>query len=455
MESFFVRYRNLLVLLVLLLAQIIGLAMQVRRTAGGHMVFSNDTSDGSGVRLIRLWANWIVSPPERALQSSKTGAGSIWSNYFDLLHVRQENKDLQVTVDRLRLEQAALLEDARQGQRLEALQGFEQKYLYTTLIAQVIGSSGSDQSRVFYIDKGKDDGLARDMAVITADGIVGKVREVFPHTAQILGINDQSSGAGVILESTRIRGILRGNAFGQPQIVNILADQRIKPGERVLTAGGDQIFPRGLPVGSVQKVVNDPDRDGFIEVVIKPDAHLDSLDEVMVITSTQPRFSDAQMKDLAMSQDLKGAEAAALADQQRASLIMAERLPGLTDPNAPPPANGAGTNGAAPANGATASGGVTVVPKILPPQHPDRFTPGVASQGGAPKAASPPQAANPGSGSGPKSGQAAPATPKPPTPGVKKPAQTKTSKPDSNAPSAPKSEPKPETQQPPQPQEKQ
>ncbi len=353
MESFFVRYRNLLVLLVLLLAQIIGLAMQVRRTASGRNTF--DSGDGSGVRLIRLWANAVVSPPERAVQNSKTGAGSIWSNYFDLRHVRQENKDLQATVDRLRLEQAALLEDARQGQRLQAALNFQQKYLYSTVVAQVIGTSGSDQSRVFYIDKGKSDGLARDMAVITGDGIVGKVREVFPHTAQVLGINDQSSGAGVILESTRIRGILRGNAFGQPQIIGLLADQRIKPDEKVLTAGGDQIFPRGLPVGVVQKVVTDPDRDGFIEVVIKPAAHLDGLDEVLVITSTEPRFSDNQKKDLAMSQDLKGAEAAALADQKKASEIMAERLPGLTDPNASTPAaNGTATG----ANGTTDAAGI-------------------------------------------------------------------------------------------------
>src|SRR5947199_10406099 len=101
MESFFVRYRNLLVLLVLLLAQIMGVAMQVRRTPTGRMTF--DSGDGSGVRLIRLWANAVVSPPEHALQSSKNGAGGIWSNYFDLRHVRQENKDLQETVDRLRL----------------------------------------------------------------------------------------------------------------------------------------------------------------------------------------------------------------------------------------------------------------------------------------------------------------------------------------------------------------
>jgi len=373
MESFFVRYRNLLVLLVLLLIQIIGLAMQVRRTVSGRR--SLDAADNSSVRLIRLWANAVVSPLENVVEHSKTGVGGLWQGYIDLRHVRQQNQDLQDTVDRLRLEQAALLEDARQGQRLQAMLGFEQKYLYKTLAAQVIGSSGSDQSRVFYVDKGKAEGLARDMAVITGEGIVGKIREVFPHTAQVLAINDQSSGAGVILETTRVRGILRGNAEGQPQIVGILADQRIKPGENVLTAGGDQIFPRGLPVGVVDKVVDDPDRDGFINIVIKPAAHLDRLDEVMVITSTEPRFSPQEQKDVATSEALKSADAAVLADQRKASLIMAERLPGLTDPNAPPkPVAAPGVNGA-PATPPT-----TVVPKILPAAHPDRFTPGHSGQ---------------------------------------------------------------------------
>src|ERR1035437_6226996 len=297
MESFFVRYRNLLVLLVLLVAQIIGLAVQVRRIDQGRI--SLDRSDTSGVRLIRYWASSLVSPPERAVQSSKTGVGGLWQNYIDLRHVRQQNQDLENTIDRLRLEQAALLEDARQGQRLQAILNFQQKYIYKTLPAQIIGASGSDQSRVFYLDKGKNDGIGRDMAVITAEGIVGKVRDVFPHSAQVLAINDQTSGAGVILETTRIRGILRGNAAGQPQIVGVLADQRIQPGEKVLTAGGDEIFPRGLSVGEVQKVVRDPDRDSFIDVIVKPAAHIDRLDEVLIITSTQPRFSAEGQQDLA------------------------------------------------------------------------------------------------------------------------------------------------------------
>ena len=362
MESVFVRYRNILVLLAILLAQIIGLAVQVRRTNGGQSTL--DSGDGSGVRLIRLWANAVVSPPEELIHSSKLGVQHLWRNYIDLHNVRQQNDDLQKTIDRLRLEQASLLEDARQGQRLQALNGFQEKYIYKTVAAQAIGSSGSEQSRVFYIDKGSADGLQRDNAVITPDGIVGKVRDVFPHSSQVLAINDQTSGAGVILEATRTRGILRGNAAGVLEVVDILADKRIQKGDKVLTAGGDQIFPRGLPVGVVDKIVPDPQRDSFIDVIVTPAAHIDRLDEVLVVTSTEPRFNVQDQQDIGTSEELKGPEAAAIAAQKKASEIMAERLPGLVDPNAP-----------ADQQSQHDSSG-PVVPHPPPALHPDRFSPG-------------------------------------------------------------------------------
>jgi rod shape-determining protein MreC len=211
------------------------------------------------------------------------------------------------------------------------------------------------------------------MAVITPDGIVGKIRDVFPRSAQVLEINDQTSGAGVILATTRIRGTLRGNAIGQPQIIGILADQRIQPGEQVLTAGGDMIFPRGLPVGVVAKVVRDPERDGFIQVIISPAAHLDRLDEVLVITSTDAHFSPQEQHDIDTSEALKGPEAAAILEKKKAAAIMAERLPGLTDPNAPAPTP------AQPGQPQTAPA-TPPAPKLLPSVHPDRFSPGAVPQ---------------------------------------------------------------------------
>lgn len=389
MESFFVRYRNLVVLLAILVAQIIGLAMQVRRTDNGRS--SLDPRDSSGVRLIRYWAEALVSPPERLIHATGDGLSGVWSGYIDLRHVRQQNQDLQKTIDRMRLEQAELMEDAQQGKRLQRLLGFQEQYVDSTVAAQAYGSSGSDLSRVFYIDKGADDGLKRDMAVISPDGIVGKVREVFPHSAQVLAINDQNSGAGVILETTRIRGVLKGDAAGQLEIVGLMADERIKPGEKVLTAGGDMIFPRGLPVGTVKKVVPDPERDSFIDVILTPAAHLSRLDEVLVITSTGPQMPAQEQKDIATSEKLKGAQAAAAAaraaaeaqakEQMKASDIMAEHLPSLNEPSAynGTPAQPAATapNGMSGQNGAAgqANPAGPPAPKLLPTIRPDQFSP--------------------------------------------------------------------------------
>ncbi len=396
MESIFTRYRNLVVLLAILMVQIAGLAMQVRRTSAGRSTL--DAGDPSAVRLIRLWANAVISPPERLIHDTKIGTTNLWSNYIDLIHVRQQDANLQKTIDRLRLEQAALLEDARQGERLQALLGFQEKYIYKTVAAQAYGSSGSDRSHVFYIDKGSHDGLKPDMAVITADGIVGKVRDVFSRSAQVLAVNDPTSGAGVILETTRIRGILKGNSTGQLEVVGIVSDERIHPGEQILTAGGDLIFPRGLPVGTVERVVNDPDRDGLVDIIVKPAAHLDRLDEVMVITSTEPRFSPQAQQDIATSETLKGADAAAISDQMKASQIMAEKLPGLIEPNVPADQQ--------PLND---SSNPNYAPRPPQPLHPDMFSPvPVPTPGSEPDAdgTSAPRSENPAA-----SGSARPAAP--------------------------------------------
>lgn len=323
MDTFLERYKNIMVLSAVLLLQFLGLAIQVRTPAA-------QGSDGKGVRLLRYWIVAMMSPPERVMSHTGTGVRGLWGNYVDLRNAREENARLQAQLNQLRLEQASILEDARQGQRLQALLGFREKYVSKTVPAQVIGTGGSDQSRVLTIDKGAKDGLKRDQPVITPDGIVGKLVEVFPHTSQVLEINDQTSGAGVLLEQTRLRGVLRGNAYGQPQIIDVLPDDRIKAGEKVLTSGGDQIFPRGLPVGTVQKVVPDPEREPYADIVIKPAANLQHLEEVLVVVDATDQLSPAAQRDLAKSE----AAGVTQAELQRASDILAEKLPGLRDLNA-------------------------------------------------------------------------------------------------------------------------
>jgi rod shape-determining protein MreC len=361
MESFVTRFKNVLVLVAILLAQTIGLAVQVRRPV------EPGAPDGSSVTLLRHWAVATVTPFERFFHGVGYYTRYGWSNYIDLRHTRQQNHDLQEQIARLRLEQAALSEDAIQGHRLQAMLAFQQHYVAATVAAQVIGTSGSDLSRVLYIDKGSRDGLKPDQAVITPDGIIGKLRDVFPHTSQVLLINDQTSGAGIVLATTRIRAILRGSTTGQIFINNLTPDSRIKPGEQVLTSGGDQVYPRGLPVGTIESIRLDPDHQPYTLIQLRPAANLNQLEEVLVITGTQPTLPSEAQHDLAVGATTAEAQQAAEAAAKSAAQIVADHLPSIHDDS-----NDASPN--TPATTAASPGGI--VPKPLPTLHSDRYTPG-------------------------------------------------------------------------------
>ncbi len=311
MESVLGRYRNLVILVGVLFLQILGLAVQVKRS-----------SDTENTRLIRVWAVDIVTPFERVLIWAQDGTGNLWHNYVYLRGVRTENRQLKDQIEQLRLEQVRLNEDAVQAHRLQALLAFKEQYIAKTVAAQVIGSSGSDSSRMLYIDKGENQGLKRDMAVITADGIVGKVLQVFPSVSQVLLINDQSSGVGTILEKSRLQGFLKGTATGEVVLEGVMSDEQVAPGERVLTSGGDQIFPKGLPVGTVTKVGTG--KDLFLNIQIRPAVNLGKLEEVLVVVEKQER--QAQTADVG---------------RVRAADILAQRLPSV--PDKPPSATNSPT----------------------------------------------------------------------------------------------------------------
>jgi rod shape-determining protein MreC len=299
MENLLTRHRSLSVLAAVLFLQIFGLAVQVKRG-----------NDAGQTRLIRIWSVAAITPVERAIVHVQGGLYGVWHNYLYLRGVRQENRDLKLEIERLRLEQVRLNQDASQARRLQALLGFKEQSIIQTLPAQVVGSSGSEQSRSVYLDKGENDGLKKDMAVITADGVVGKILQVYPHTAQVLLINDQTSGLGAIVERLRQQCIVKGSPAGETMLENIMADEDVQPGDSVITTGGDGIFPKGLPVGQVVKVSHS---DLFLRIHMRPAADLSRLEEVLVITKLQ---------EVAFP-------AGEVAGSQRAVDILAARLPGV------------------------------------------------------------------------------------------------------------------------------
>jgi rod shape-determining protein MreC len=302
MESVLGRYRNLTILVGVLFLQVLGLAVQVKRSG-----------DASSTRLIRVWAVDLITPFERGLVWAQNGTSNIWHDYFFLRGVRAENRQLKEKIEQMRLEQVRLNEDATQAHRLQSLLAFKEQFIAKTVPAQVIGSSGSDLSRSIYIDKGENAGLKPDMAVITAGGIVGKVWIVYPSTSLVLMINDQSSGVGALLEKSRLQGVLRGTPDGELILERVMSDETVAPGETVLSSGGDQIFPKGLPVGTVTKV--SPGREMFLSIRVKPAADLNRIEEVLVVTEKQEREPAA----------------AESGNRVRAADILAQRLPSVPD----------------------------------------------------------------------------------------------------------------------------
>jgi rod shape-determining protein MreC len=386
------RYRNLIVLVGVLFAQVLGLAVQVRRT-----------TDSEPTRLIRVWAVGAVTPLEKALVWTQTSSRNIWHNYFYLRGVRAENRSLKAQIERMSLEQVRISQDADQARRLQALLAFKEQFISQTMAAQVIGSSGSELSRSVYIDKGESDGIKPDMAVITADGIVGKVLRVYGSTALVLLIDDQTSGVGAILDKARLQGILRGTPSGEVMLEKVMSDETVPAGELVLTSGGDGIFPKGLLVGRVTKVSQGSEL--FLNIRVRPAADLSRLEEVLVVTKTDERQAEPDHAGTARAIDILAERLPTVPpkpENAEKGAVPGTVAPGAVSPTTVAPTKVAPTN-VAPTTVAPTTTGSPTKPKAAPPA--------ASASSGAPAARKTESSvSSPGAGSGTSTGTPASAT---------------------------------------------
>jgi rod shape-determining protein MreC len=271
LEASISRHRPLALLAGLILAQVLLLAFQIKRD--------------HDVRLIRYWTVEALMPFERGGSWSFLRAGNIWDGYIALRGTRAENTRLQARVDQLQILNRQLESEAAQAQRLSALLGFREAHTEAPMLAaEVIGASADSSSSTLFVNRGQRDRVRPNMAVITPEGIVGKIVEVFPGTAQVLLISDRDSGVGALLEDTRTHGVVKGSGDPDPRLDYVVNDEKVHSGEVILTSGEDRIFPKGLLIGTVSSA--NPGNP-FQAIHVRTAARLDRLEEVLILLSQE------------------------------------------------------------------------------------------------------------------------------------------------------------------------
>lgn len=266
MESVFHRYRNIIVLLIVIFAQLVLLAWQVR----------SDTD----VPMVRVWAVTAVAPVAGAIEGLRNGTTGFFSNYFELRNAREQSRQLRTEVEQLRLENQLLKNDLASAQRAEALAGFQAHNPSKMIGARVIGATPGIGTKSVLIDRGSQSGVRRGMAVVTPDGIVGSVIAVFPFDSQVRSVTDPGFAAGVESQKNHVHGVLKGLGTGNARVDFVPTGQKVEVGEMFYTSGEDRIFPKGLPVGKVTSV-----REGtnFEDITVQPSGTESAPEEVLVI----------------------------------------------------------------------------------------------------------------------------------------------------------------------------
>ncbi len=196
--------------------------------------------------------------------------------------LRKENSDLRDRINTLnrKIETYKVIQD--ENDRLKSFLNFRKSVPYTALPAQVIGRDPSNWSNTLIIDKGLSQGIARDKAVISTKGLVGRIVELGNRSAKVLLITDPNSKVGVIIQRNRQGGMLIGRPDGKCRMIYIALDSDVAAGDRVLTAGLGSIFPKDILVGEVSAVEKEPGRL-YKYAVINTAEDLSRLEEVLCL----------------------------------------------------------------------------------------------------------------------------------------------------------------------------
>jgi rod shape-determining protein MreC len=252
------------------------------------ILISAQVTTKRGVPVLQEVTFGAFAEMQRAATSTLSSVQDGWQNYFALQQIRQENEQLrrEVTSLRVSLEQERTI--AQETRELKKLLDLKLAAGFDSAAASVIGSGADPEFRTITIDKGSQDGLQADMAVISPAGVVGRILMTTARAAKVQLLIDRDAAAGVMIERSRVIGIVTGVGSSEDlgfkagliDLDYVPGSADVKPGDRVVTSGIDGIYPKGLPVGEIQSTERD---GGEWKIRVKPAVEFATLEAVLVV----------------------------------------------------------------------------------------------------------------------------------------------------------------------------
>jgi rod shape-determining protein MreC len=261
------------ILAALLLSQVILMSTNARRA-------------DSEQSMLRVWVMSAVTPIAGLVNRTASSIKGFFASYTDVRNAREENIALKDEIQKLTEELNTEKERSAQLDTLRAERALPELARYRQISANVVARDGSLWFRRLLIDRGTLDGVKKDMPVMSGGGIVGRVISLGPKFAMVQVITDKHAGLGAMLQSSRAMGEVHGMDNARCEMKSVSTTEQVREGESIVTTGLDRIYPKGLMVGTVERVEADPNAP-WHKIIVKPAAPVDRAEHVQVLLIDQ------------------------------------------------------------------------------------------------------------------------------------------------------------------------
>ena len=218
-----------------------------------------------------------------------------YQSYVYLWNVREVNETLSEENRKLLASISSLRETQNENSRLRKLLNFQETNKLETVVARVIAKDVSTEFRAIRLNRGEAAGIRKGMAVLTHEGIVGRVLRTTKYTSDVVTLLDLLSAVDSIVERSRARGVVEGLTEDLCQLKFVLRTDDIQIGDILVSSGLGSVYPKSVPVGVVSKVKKK--LFGISQdVEVRPSVDFNKLEEVLIITEQKGEVIEKEVK---------------------------------------------------------------------------------------------------------------------------------------------------------------